>query len=348
MKTKIFKSAFPLVRSWATGTPLRSGMKRVLGGLLVLTLSLMVVVPMAEATTQNLAWVGDNAYAMKGTFSYEHSLIGTGLIDETQINTLMIEGFQHGASVGTWHLADGLGGGALPFNVNFDATTNLFSVGGTTSSATGQAWNANANPGFGFASGNAEQGLFLDGANLFGGNVIFADFPSTLIVGTHTQSAFNIDWIGNNGYTMTGMFSYWDAFGGGVIDERHLTSLMIEGFQNGTSLGTWDWANEQGPGALPFAFNFDTTSNTFVIGGSGLSQAWNADSNPGFGFASGNAEQGLFLDGANLFGGNVIFANSRYTLTATPKNGTNPLPDPSTMLLVVSGLLGYRWKKAQA
>ena len=51
--------------------------------------------------------------------------------------------------------------------------------------------------------------------------------------------AFNIDWTGSGGYTMTGMFSYDDSLiGTGAIDENDVMSFMIEGFLNGGSVGT--------------------------------------------------------------------------------------------------------------
>ncbi len=308
----------------------------------------LALTPSAHAVSEDLAWVGLNGYTMTGTFSYNDALIGTGPIDETQIDTLTIEGFRYGTSVGTWDLADGLGTGAEAFNFNFDTTTNEFVVGGDFDSAAGQAWNLLGDPGLGFLSQFNEQGLSLNGSAIFDSFLV----GSTLALGTldqFTSSSFNIEWIGENGYSMEGMFSFWDVLDDGVIDESALKSFMIEGFLNATTIGTWDLADGLGTGAEAFNFNFDTTTNEFVVGGdfdSAAGQAWNLLGDPGLGFLSQFNEQGLSLNGSAIFDSFLVGS----ILTGTPK-AVGAVPEPSSLLLLgsgLAGLAGWRWRKNRA
>ncbi len=307
------------------------------------TLCLLCLSTPALAITQNLSWVGWNGYSMTGTFSFDDVLIGTGEIDATDLDTLMIEGFRYGASLGTWDLAAGQGGGATAFQFGFNTTTNTFLQGGASGEA--QFWNHEGNPGLGFFNDDSFQGLTFDGVELVESFLDKSVDTPTLFVGDlPTTSSFNLSWIGANGYSMTGMFSYWDIFDDGLIEGQHLNSLMIEGFLNGVSIGAWDLTDGQGAGASLFQFGFNTTTNTFLQGGSsGEAQFWNHEGNPGLGFFSGEDSQHLTLDGIEINESEIIGK----TLSATPKNGTEPIPEPSTMLLLGTGLVGlvvWRWK----
>ncbi len=134
-----------------------------------MTTVLLGTFPIAGHTIAfNIDWTGADTYSMTGMFSYDDSLIGTGAIDETDIDTLMIEVFQAGLSQGTWDLADGLGVGAGTFNFNFDTTAETFMVGGLANGTFGQIWNFNANPGVGFVSGTPMQAVSVDGIGLLG------------------------------------------------------------------------------------------------------------------------------------------------------------------------------------
>jgi len=82
-----------------------------------------------------ISWTGTGGYTMTGMFSYSDALINTGAIDETQIDTLMIDVLLNGVSQGMWNLADGQGAGADSFNFTFDTTTETFVVGGNSSSS---------------------------------------------------------------------------------------------------------------------------------------------------------------------------------------------------------------------
>lgn len=121
----------------------------------------------AQAISYAISWTGADGYTMAGTFSFDDALIGTGAIDETQIDGLTIEVFLSGSSLGVWDLVtDGF---IDVFNFNFDTTLETFLVGGESSSSTGQRWNMNPSGegcigSVGFGSGAEGQGLCVDGA----------------------------------------------------------------------------------------------------------------------------------------------------------------------------------------
>lgn len=127
------------------------------GGILLSAICLLSFSAHSYATSYDIAWTGANGYTMTGMFQYADNLTGT--INETQIDSLSIEGFQDSASVGSWDLTDG----GL-FNFNFDTSSGTFLTGGRSDSTTGQAWNVPNSGGFGFFSGNSLQGLYINGA----------------------------------------------------------------------------------------------------------------------------------------------------------------------------------------
>lgn len=164
-------------------------MKRKDSHLAWMILSLCLMAPeLAHAIVFNIAWTGSNGYSMTGMFSYDDSLIGTGAINETQLDTLMIEGFLGMASIGTWDLADGQGTGAGTFNFNFDTTTEQFLLGGNSSSGSGQLWNFFGNPGLGFGSGNRGQLLSNNGPALNGSFLLIEDLSQEEINATLTAT----------------------------------------------------------------------------------------------------------------------------------------------------------------
>jgi len=159
---------------------------------------------------------------------------------------------------------------------------------------------------------------------------------SGLVPGAASAISFDISWTGANGYSMTGMFSYDDSLiGTGAIDETDIDSLMIEGFLSGSSIGSWSL-----PAVTPtgFNFNFDTNTQTFIIGGTSTGtsgQRWNVETGAsGLGFNSGNPNQALALDG--VYFTDSIIKTAVSTLTATP----SAVPVPAALYLFGSGLIG--------
>lgn len=127
----------------------------------------------------DILWNGSNDYTMTGAFSFSDALINTGNINGSQIDTLFIEGFQGGSSIGSWDMSDGSVGAVGGFNFNFDTTTEAFLVGGI-SSINGQLWNFGGDSGFGFGSGQMAQLLTNDGSQMS---------DSTLDIGLSALSA---------------------------------------------------------------------------------------------------------------------------------------------------------------
>ena len=163
--------------------------------------------------------------------------------------------------------------------------------------------------------------------------------PAVGLAGVITEG---ISWIGPNGYTMTGQFQYSDTLvNTGVIVGSQLTSLSIEGFLNGSEIGSWNLAS--GFAGFTFNFNFDTTAMTFPQGGYSAGptgQDWDDITggsgcpNPGFGFASGSGGQGLCVNGS-LVGGSTQWGI--FDLQAVPSS--SGVPEPATVALVGIGSL---------
>lgn len=119
-----------------------------------------------HAITYDIGWTGASGYTMTGAFSFNDALIGTGPINGSQIDSLVIEVFHNGVSQGIWDLlADGITAG---FNFNFDTTLERFLVGGHADSSSGQRWDtvaaaASGCKTVGFVSGDFRQGLCIGG-----------------------------------------------------------------------------------------------------------------------------------------------------------------------------------------
>lgn len=152
---------------------------------------------------------------------------------------------------------------------------------------------------------------------------------------------YDIDWTGSNNYTMDGSFSFDDSLlGTGDITASALDSFMIEGFHNGSSIGSWDYFADGLGAGFSMNFNFDTISESFIVGGLSFGTAgqnWNTTSGgvscDTFGFSSGNAAQALCASGSIIGASFIDIADS--TLTAT-----RSVPEPSILALLSLGLVG--------
>lgn len=146
---------------------------------------------------------------------------------------------------------------------------------------------------------------------------------------------YSIGWTGTGGYTLSGEFSFDDSLvGTGYIDETHLNALSFSVFLNGVSqgsasLGTFDGTN-------PLNFNFDTTTETFLVGGhtsSQFGQAWNFIGST-VGFASGTNAQLVSVNNHALGPeSQVLLPNS--TLVAAQ------VPLPASFALLLGSLFGF-------
>ncbi|WP_447970644.1 PEP-CTERM sorting domain-containing protein [Nitrospira sp. M1] len=199
--------------------------------------------------------------------------------------------------------------------------------------------------------------------SLFGGMIL----GSALCLATFTSftfaASYDITWEGADGYSMSGQISHADSLIGS-INGAQVDSFSIEGFQHGTSVGSWNLP--AGQAGTTFNFNFDTNTGTFLTGGRSdtpTGQLWNVPTGDGFGFFSGNSSQGLYVNGFHVASSQLIIGSTvttiglesstlRATLNSTPPTsppGGNVInPEPSTILLFGTGfgtLLAYRLRK---
>ena len=166
-----------------------------------------------------------------------------------------------------------------------------------------------------------------------------------------TILTYNLGWMGSNGYTMSGNFSFnSDSGTDGLIDGTELLTLSISGYQSGNPLGNWKFTDPY-KGLEPFNFNFDPSAQQFFTGGNSNSptgQNWNDDGNtgsscgnPGIGFNDGNFSRDLCVNGVK-----VGVSESRIQVSASSN-----VPEPSTMAMFGIGLacaaIGIRFRHRQ-
>jgi hypothetical protein len=160
---------------------------------------------------------------------------------------------------------------------------------------------------------------------------------------------YDIDWTGANGYSMSGSFSFENSTAGSLVTAHGLLSFSIEGFLNGSSLGSYSGPLSTGSefDADFSQFNFYTATETFKLGfayGSGdypaqvPSQMWNIYNTPtGIGFGSGTGTQALWLDGNYIVDSSILTGDSTLTATLTS------VPIPAAAWLFGSALAGLGW-----
>ncbi|GJL55876.1 MAG: hypothetical protein NPIRA02_30080 [Nitrospirales bacterium] len=199
--------------------------------------------------------------------------------------------------------------------------------------------------------------------SLFGGVILGSVLCLATVTSFTFAASYDITWEGADGYSMSGQFSHADSLTG-TITGTQVDSFSIEGFQNGTFVGSWNL--QAGQAGTSFNFNFDTNRGMFLTRGRSdtpTGQLWNVPTGDGFGFFSGNSSQGLYVNGSHVASSQLIIGSTvttvgldTSTLQATlvsapptsPPGGTVVNPEPSTILLFgtgFGGLLAYRLRK---
>jgi hypothetical protein len=127
-----------------------------------LTIGVGIAIPEhAEAAVFDINWTGSSGYTLTGQLTFADSLLGTGVINESQIQNLSIDVFLNGVSQGTASLASF--NSSVAFNLNFNTTTEQFVVGGRSDGPSGQLWNFNSPTSVGSASENITQVVTVGG-----------------------------------------------------------------------------------------------------------------------------------------------------------------------------------------
>lgn len=110
----------------------------------------------AEPIAFGFEWQSDNEYSLDGTFSFDDSLLGSGVITQADLLSFSMAGYLNGTLLGTF---DG-----IPESLFFDTNELFFPVGvNDDGSFNFQAWNFIGDSGIGFLSARFSQSLLLDG-----------------------------------------------------------------------------------------------------------------------------------------------------------------------------------------
>ncbi|MDA7426247.1 hypothetical protein [Thalassococcus lentus] len=120
---------------------------------------------MAQEARYGFVWEGANGYRMTGSMSFDKALIGTRLINESDMICFAIQGFKDGEPIGSWSL--GMLNELTSWRLHFDPVAVAFVVDGFGIPMP-QAWNMNGAGtdcgmgGFGFNLGNLGQDFCTD------------------------------------------------------------------------------------------------------------------------------------------------------------------------------------------
>ncbi|MET0088308.1 MAG: PEP-CTERM sorting domain-containing protein [Sedimenticola sp.] len=118
----------------------------------------------AAVISYDFGWTGASGYSMTGSFTYDSTSAGDGYIRDSEVLSLVFEGFQGTTSLGvnsTAHLLS-------VFNFNFDASIGQFLLNGNSGGDNGQLWNYGGASGVGFGAGSAASALSLNGTSSIG------------------------------------------------------------------------------------------------------------------------------------------------------------------------------------
>lgn len=112
-----------------------------------------------------------------------------------------------------------------------------------------------------------------------------------------------ICWVGGNGYTMTGEFTFPDSLTNSpLVTHDDLTDFRITGNLRGNPIGSWDMSQRTPDTRWLFRYNAQIDKFLFGDLDNGLYQEWNAGGDvddcgiPGFGFNAGNYAQDVCID----------------------------------------------------
>ncbi len=151
-----------------------------------------------------------------------------------------------------------------------------------------------------------------------------------------TPAEFEVGWVGENGYTLSGSFSIdTSLLSTGVIFQDSLLSFSMAGFLNGELLGMFS--------GIPESFLFDTT-NIVLLVGTGNIQVWNF-SGPGINFLSANFSQAMGLDGSLIR--DSVFRVATGLTQEDSRLTVMRVPEPATRALFTLGLIGFVFGRRQ-
>lgn len=131
---------------------------------------------------------------------------------------------------------------------------------------------------------------------------------------------YNIAWSGSHGYSMTGMFAYHDA-GERYVTGHDLTQFLIEGWRNGSTIGSWN--------GTPELFIFDSGRQRI----STLLQSWNVGGEDlSFGCA-------LTVCAMGVDGGFAKRSAAAFSHIAVTPREMAALSEPLPIVAILAGLL---------